>query len=258
MHEPAVRAFVARCGRDRVDRERSPGSPPAVGTLRLGINVSLGARQAVRSVGTALGLDPVRVHSLARQVPLLSSPGAVEQVLTRSPEMGGTLSASSEPGPNDSARRRSDRRTPVSVRSAPIGVHRVLLRPRRVELAAGALGQRRPRRPRPLRRTAAYRPRRAAAVRRARRSTCPPGRGAAQSAVSVVAVARRMERRVADARATCRRQADRFWLAAWDKSDLEALGCPAPGYQRLRLDAYGSHKFCDRRRRRTRCRPRGA
>jgi hypothetical protein len=38
------------------------------------------------------------VHGLARQVPLLSSPGAVEQVLTRSPEMGGTLSASSEPG----------------------------------------------------------------------------------------------------------------------------------------------------------------
>jgi DNA polymerase III alpha subunit len=75
MHEPAVRAFVARCGRDRIDRERSSGSPPAVGTLRLGINVSLGARQAVRSVGTALGLDPVRVHSLARQVPLLSSPG---------------------------------------------------------------------------------------------------------------------------------------------------------------------------------------
>jgi hypothetical protein len=71
---------------------------PTVGTLRLGINVSLGARQAVRSVGTALGLDPIRVHSLARQVPLLSSPGAVEQVLTRSPEMGGTLSASAEPG----------------------------------------------------------------------------------------------------------------------------------------------------------------
>ena len=40
----------------------------------------------------------MRVHSLARQVPLLSSPGAVEQVLTRLPEMGGTLSASSEPG----------------------------------------------------------------------------------------------------------------------------------------------------------------
>jgi hypothetical protein len=49
-------------------------------------------------VGTALGLEPIRVHSLARQVPLLSSPGAVEQVLTRSPEMGGTLSASVEPG----------------------------------------------------------------------------------------------------------------------------------------------------------------
>ena len=98
VHEPAVRAFLARYGSDRVTRERSTGSLPAVGTLRLGINVSLGARQAVRSAGTALGLRPVRVHSLARQVPLLSSPGAVEQVLTRSPEMGGTLSANSEPG----------------------------------------------------------------------------------------------------------------------------------------------------------------
>jgi hypothetical protein len=98
MHEPALRAFLARYGSDRVAGDRSSGSLPRVGTLRLGINVSLGARQAVRSVGVALGLDPVRVHGLARQVPLLSSPGAVEQVLTRSPEMGGSLSASSEPG----------------------------------------------------------------------------------------------------------------------------------------------------------------
>jgi DNA polymerase-3 subunit alpha len=97
-HEPAVRQFLARYGTERVRRQRPTGGLPTVGTLRLGINVSLGARQAVRSAGAALGLEPVRVHSLARQVPLLSSPGAVEQVLTRSPEMGGSLSASSEPG----------------------------------------------------------------------------------------------------------------------------------------------------------------
>jgi error-prone DNA polymerase len=100
LHEPAVRAFLTRYGIEHGGgpRKRSADSLPRVGTLRLGINVSVGARQAVRSVGTALGLDPIRVHSLARHVPLLSSPGAVEQVLTRSLEMGGTLSASADPG----------------------------------------------------------------------------------------------------------------------------------------------------------------
>src|SRR5207237_8937938 len=96
--EPAVSAFVARYGSERViqNDEHRDGALPRVGTLRLGINVSLGARQAVRSVGVALGVDPIRINSLARQVPLLSSPGAVEQVLTRSPELGGSLSASSD------------------------------------------------------------------------------------------------------------------------------------------------------------------
>jgi DNA polymerase-3 subunit alpha len=64
----------------------------------LGIHVSLGARQAVRGVGAALGLDAIAVNSLARQVPLLSSPGAIEQVLTRAPELGGGLAATFEPG----------------------------------------------------------------------------------------------------------------------------------------------------------------
>src|SRR5204862_6824506 len=49
-------------------------------------------------VGAALGLDPIALNSLARQVPLLSSPSAIEQVFTRSPELGGGLSASFEPG----------------------------------------------------------------------------------------------------------------------------------------------------------------
>ena len=98
-HAPTVSAFLARYGTERISHgERGAMTLPAVGTLRLGINVSLGARQAVRSVGAALGLEPIRVHGLARQVPLLSSPGAIEQVLTRAPELGGGLSASSEPG----------------------------------------------------------------------------------------------------------------------------------------------------------------
>ena len=80
-------AFIARYGSERLSHEESRhnGALPRVGTLRLGINVSFGARQAVRSVGTALGVEAIRINSLARQVPLLSSPGAVEQVLTRSP-----------------------------------------------------------------------------------------------------------------------------------------------------------------------------
>jgi DNA polymerase-3 subunit alpha len=99
LHEPAVSTFLARYGAERL----SPTGAfltglPALGTLRLGIHVSLGARQAVRSVGAALGLDPIALNSLARQVPLLSSPGSIEQVLTRAPELGGGLAATFEPG----------------------------------------------------------------------------------------------------------------------------------------------------------------
>src|SRR5215472_1998477 len=48
----------------------------------------MGARQAVRSVGAALGMEAPRVNSVARQVPLLSSPGAIDSVMTRAPELG--------------------------------------------------------------------------------------------------------------------------------------------------------------------------
>jgi Bacterial DNA polymerase III alpha subunit finger domain len=94
-----VSAFLARYGAERLSyTPPSRTGLPALGTLRLGIHVSLGARQAVRGVGAALGLDPIALNGLARQVPLLSSPGAIEQVLTRSPELGGGLSSSFEPG----------------------------------------------------------------------------------------------------------------------------------------------------------------
>jgi hypothetical protein len=72
------------------------GLPP-VYALRLGTNVSLGSRQAVRAVGAALGLEAPRVNALARQVPLLSSPAAIEQIMTHGPELGSSDSPHSEP-----------------------------------------------------------------------------------------------------------------------------------------------------------------
>src|SRR5205814_4948776 len=38
--------------------------------------------------GSALGMEAPRVNSVARQVPLLSSPGAIENVIMRGPELG--------------------------------------------------------------------------------------------------------------------------------------------------------------------------
>jgi hypothetical protein len=99
FHEPAISSFLARYGADRLSHaEPSATGLPALGTPRLGINVSLGARQAVRATGAALGLDPIALNGLARQVPLLSSPGSIDQVLGRSPELGGGLAATFEPG----------------------------------------------------------------------------------------------------------------------------------------------------------------
>jgi len=83
----AVSAFVQQGGFDHSDSERD-GEFPRLRTLRVGIHVSLGARQAVRSVGAALGMEPPRVNSVARQVPLLSSPGAIDNVMTHAPELG--------------------------------------------------------------------------------------------------------------------------------------------------------------------------
>lgn len=98
-YEPTVAAIVqqaaAACWTNRSSVDRS--ELPVVNAVRLGINVSLGSRQAVRLTGAALGLEAPRVNALARQVPLLSSPGANEQVMTRGPEFGVGDSPQSEP-----------------------------------------------------------------------------------------------------------------------------------------------------------------
>ncbi|HYY89097.1 MAG TPA: hypothetical protein VFA49_09905, partial [Chloroflexota bacterium] len=92
--EPAVRAFALATVPTGTDDEDLPNARP----LRLGLSVSLGSRQAVRHVGAALGLEAPRVNGLARLVPLLSSPGAIEDVLTRAPEIGiADLSPNAEP-----------------------------------------------------------------------------------------------------------------------------------------------------------------
>jgi hypothetical protein len=54
-----------------------------VRAIRMGVHVSMGARQAVRAVGSALGTEAPRVNTVAPQVPLPSSPGAIEHVMMR-------------------------------------------------------------------------------------------------------------------------------------------------------------------------------
>jgi hypothetical protein len=106
---PAVADFVHRAaaapwpGRASEECE----DLPRVHALRLGINVSLGARQAVRAVGVALGLEAPRVNALARQVPLLSGPGAIEQVMTHAPAMGLSDAPHVEPARTIRASRRN-------------------------------------------------------------------------------------------------------------------------------------------------------
>jgi DNA polymerase-3 subunit alpha len=93
LYAESVRARLTRPG-----RPHGPDGLPLLTALRLGAPLSLGARQAVRDAGAALGLEPARVNALARLVPILSSPGAIEEVVTRAPELGvGNLSPSAEP-----------------------------------------------------------------------------------------------------------------------------------------------------------------
>lgn len=89
LHESVVSAFVHRGGfLNAAVPERAESDFPNLRTIRVGVHVSMGARQAVRTVGAALGMEAPRVNSVARQVPLLSSPGAIDEIMTRAPELG--------------------------------------------------------------------------------------------------------------------------------------------------------------------------
>lgn len=76
LHEQAVSAFVQQGGFEGLPAHAA-GEFPHLRAIRVGVHVSMGARQAVRAVGSALGMEAPRVNTVARQVPLLSSPGAI-------------------------------------------------------------------------------------------------------------------------------------------------------------------------------------
>ena len=86
LHEQAVSAFVQQGGFEGLPAHAA-GEFPHLRAIRVGVHVSMGARQAVRAVGGALGMEAPRVNTVARQVPLLSSPGAIENVMMRGPEL---------------------------------------------------------------------------------------------------------------------------------------------------------------------------
>src|SRR5207247_10204923 len=87
LHEAAVSVIEQQGCYNHTDYERD-GESPRLRTPRVGNHVSLRARQAVRSAGAALGMEPPRVNSVARQVPLLSSRGAIDNVMMHAPELG--------------------------------------------------------------------------------------------------------------------------------------------------------------------------
>jgi DNA polymerase III alpha subunit len=87
LHEQAFSAFVQQGGFEGLSAHAA-GEFPHLRAIRVGVHVSMGARQAVRAVGSALGLEAPRVNTVARQVLLLSSPGAIENVMMRGPELG--------------------------------------------------------------------------------------------------------------------------------------------------------------------------
>src|SRR5262249_26912500 len=89
LHEAAVAAFVQHGGTLNSQPPAAEDSLfPTLRSVRVGIHVSMGARQAVRAVGAALGIEAPRVNTVARQVPLLSSPSAIDNIMTRAPELG--------------------------------------------------------------------------------------------------------------------------------------------------------------------------
>jgi hypothetical protein len=88
LHEAAVSGFVQHGGTLNSQPLREENAMPTLRAVRVGVHVSMGARQAVRAVGAALGMEAPRVNTVARQVPLLSSPGAIDNIMTRAPELG--------------------------------------------------------------------------------------------------------------------------------------------------------------------------
>jgi hypothetical protein len=91
LHEAAVFTFVQYGGAlnsQSPPREDGECAFPTLRAIRAGVHVSMGARQAVRAVGAALGMEAPRVNTVARQVPLLSSPGAIDNIMTHAPELG--------------------------------------------------------------------------------------------------------------------------------------------------------------------------
>jgi hypothetical protein len=82
LHELAVSAFVRQDGFNR-PRRQGAGRFRHLWAIRVGVHVSMGARQAVRAVGAAMGLEAPPVNVVARHVRLLSSPGAIEAVMMR-------------------------------------------------------------------------------------------------------------------------------------------------------------------------------
>ncbi|HET7771343.1 MAG TPA: PHP domain-containing protein, partial [Chloroflexota bacterium] len=84
-YESAVKGFLQAVGR----REGRPQPAfdedglPFVRALRLGTCVSFGSRLAVRQAGQALGLNEIKTNILARQVPVRSAPGAIEDVFAQ-------------------------------------------------------------------------------------------------------------------------------------------------------------------------------
>ena len=87
LHEQAVAIFVQQGGFAGLPAHAA-GEFPHLRAIRVGVHVSMGARQAIRAVGSALGMEAPRVNSVARQVPLFSSPGAIENVMMRAPGLG--------------------------------------------------------------------------------------------------------------------------------------------------------------------------
>jgi hypothetical protein len=87
LHEAAVSAFVQQGGFDGLP-EHTAGEFPRLRAIRVGVHVSMGLRQALRAVGNALGMEAPRVNTVARQDPLLSSPGAIDDVMQLGREQG--------------------------------------------------------------------------------------------------------------------------------------------------------------------------